>query len=107
VHFYGLNKHNPLYQDIKINEEYLQQFEENPVLPFNIEQVRATSANSAATSRYDSSPEPDPSAKPRDEAVPFQSIVITDVDCHASSNELRAAALRHVKKAGGVAVKRT
>jgi hypothetical protein len=96
-----LKQHNPLYQDIKINEECLQQLEENPILPFNIEQVRATSANSAATSRYDSSPEPDSSAKTRDEDVPFQSIVITDVDCHASSNELRAAALRYVKKSGG------
>lgn len=57
--------------------------------------------NAAATSRYDSSPEPDLSTKPRDEAIPLQSIVITDVDCHASSNELRAAALRHVKKGGG------
>jgi hypothetical protein len=31
----------------------------------------------------------------------LQSIIITDVDCHASSNELRAAALRHVKRTGG------
>jgi hypothetical protein len=27
--------------------------------------------------------------------------VITDIDCHASANEIRAAALRHIKKKGG------
>ncbi|KAJ7200534.1 hypothetical protein GGX14DRAFT_571942 [Mycena pura] len=37
----------------------------------------------------------------KSDEVPFQSVVITDVDGHASSNELRAAAFRHVKKKGG------
>ncbi|KAJ6539991.1 hypothetical protein DFH09DRAFT_843447, partial [Mycena vulgaris] len=27
--------------------------------------------------------------------------MISDVNCHASSNKLRAAALRHVRKRGG------
>jgi hypothetical protein len=35
-----LKKHNPLYHDIKINEEGLKELEENPVLPYNIEHVR-------------------------------------------------------------------
>ncbi|KAJ7776489.1 hypothetical protein DFH07DRAFT_689505, partial [Mycena maculata] len=95
-----LKKHNPLYRDITINEEILQEIEENPVLPFNIEHIRASAATEAATSRYDSTPSPDPSSKP-DDSIPFQNIVITDIDCHASSNELRAAALRHVQKSGG------
>jgi hypothetical protein len=33
--------------------------------------------------------------------IPFQNIVITDVDGHAPSHELRAAAVRHVKRKGG------
>ncbi|KAJ7732240.1 hypothetical protein DFH07DRAFT_682269, partial [Mycena maculata] len=94
-----LKRHNPLYKDITINEDCLQQLEENPILPFNIEHVKSSTANEAATSRYDSSPVP-PSSKP-DDSIPFQNIVIADVDCHASSNELRAAALRHVQKKGG------
>jgi hypothetical protein len=49
-----LKAHNPLYQDMVINEECLQQLEENPVLPFNIEHVRSSTANETATSRYDS-----------------------------------------------------
>jgi hypothetical protein len=96
-----LKEHNPLYQDIRINEEGLKNLEENPVLPFNIEHVRSSMANEAVTSRYDSPPSHDPRSKP-DDFIPFQNVVITDVDCHASSNELRAAALRHVQKKKGV-----
>ena len=33
--------------------------------------------------------------------LPFQKIVIADVDGHVPANELRAAALRHVKGGGG------
>jgi hypothetical protein len=33
--------------------------------------------------------------------IPFQNVVITDVDGHTPSNELCAAALRHVKRGGG------
>jgi hypothetical protein len=95
-----LKTHNPLYKDIKINEECLQQLEENPVPPFNVELVRNSSASEAATSRYDSTQVPDPSTNP-DGSIPFQNLVIADIECHASSNELRAAALRHVKKKGG------
>ncbi|KAJ7710813.1 hypothetical protein B0H17DRAFT_896836, partial [Mycena rosella] len=95
-----LKTHNPLYKDIKINEECLQQLKENPVLPFNVELVRNSSASEAATSRYDSTQAPDPSTNP-DGSIPFQNLVIADIECHASSNELRAAALRHVKKKGG------
>ncbi|KAF8239801.1 hypothetical protein L208DRAFT_1559780 [Tricholoma matsutake] len=33
--------------------------------------------------------------------VAFQKLIITNVDGHASSNELRAAALRHIEKKSG------
>ncbi|KAJ7646901.1 hypothetical protein FB45DRAFT_674628, partial [Roridomyces roridus] len=95
-----LKEHNPLYQDIQINEECLQQLEVDPVLPIPIEHIQPSVANEAVTSRYDSSPMPDSSTQP-DGSIPFENIVITDVDCHASANELRAAAVRHVEKKGG------
>ncbi|KAJ6503609.1 hypothetical protein C8R45DRAFT_817889 [Mycena sanguinolenta] len=95
-----LKDHNPLYRDITINDECLEHLEQNPVLPFNVEHVESTSANETATSRYDPLHAPDPSTKPND-SIPFENIVITDIDCHASSNELRAAALRHVQRKGG------
>jgi hypothetical protein len=46
-------------------------------------------------------PVPDHSSQQPDESIPFQNIVITDIECHASSNELRAPALHHVQKKGG------
>ena len=36
--------------------------------------------------------------------VLFQNVVITDVDGRAPANELRAAAIRHIKKKGGAYV---
>ncbi|KAJ7475562.1 hypothetical protein B0H11DRAFT_1643933, partial [Mycena galericulata] len=97
-----LKTHNHLYKDIQINEECLRQLEENPVLPFSIEHIQPNAANEASTARYDSTPAPsgDDSAN-RSDDIPFQNVVITDVEGHASSNELRAAAFRHVKKKGG------
>ncbi|KAJ7650272.1 hypothetical protein FB45DRAFT_730549 [Roridomyces roridus] len=97
-----LKIHNHLYKDVEINEDCLRHLEENPVLPFSIEHIQPNSANEASTARYDSTPAPSvgddvsPSTQ-----IPFQNVVITDVDGHASSNELRAAAFRHVKKGGG------
>jgi hypothetical protein len=88
-----------------LNEECLGQLEENPVLPFTIEHIQPNAANDAATARYDSTPTPGKSFQSshttRTPSIPFHNVVIADVDCHASSNELRAAALRHVKKKGG------
>ncbi|KAJ6484547.1 hypothetical protein DFH09DRAFT_949299, partial [Mycena vulgaris] len=104
-----LKVHNPLYKDITLNEPCVQQLETNPVLPFSIEHIRPNAANETATSRYGSTPTPDESLQKNESAatIPFQNVsaVITDVDCHASSNELRAAALRHVKKKGGSYIK--
>ncbi|KAJ7729617.1 hypothetical protein B0H14DRAFT_3097930 [Mycena olivaceomarginata] len=74
-----------LQWDIKINEEFLHELEQNSVLPFSVEHILPSAANEAATAR--------PS-----EEIPFQNVVITDVEGHASSNELRAAAFRHVNK---------
>ncbi|KAJ6485264.1 hypothetical protein DFH09DRAFT_837749, partial [Mycena vulgaris] len=98
-----LKLHNPLYKDIILDESCLQQLESNPVLPFSIEHIHPNAANEAATSRYDSTPRPETRTQQTDSGgtIPFQNVVIADVDCHASSNELRAAALRHVKKKGG------
>ncbi|KAF7314095.1 ATP-dependent DNA helicase [Mycena chlorophos] len=95
-----LKAHNPLYRRVQINEERLRYLEENPVLPFNIEHIQPNTANEATTSRYDSMDSFDPGTNTTGE-IPFENIVIADVECHASANELRAAALRHVKKNGG------
>jgi len=33
--------------------------------------------------------------------IPFQNVVITDIDGHLPAHELCAAALRHIKQGGG------
>jgi hypothetical protein len=42
-----------------------------------------------------------PPSSEQSSEIPFQNVVITDVEGHAPSNELRAAAVRHIKKKGG------
>ncbi|KAJ7200369.1 hypothetical protein GGX14DRAFT_310037, partial [Mycena pura] len=95
-----LQQHNPLYKNITLNEQCLQELERNPILPFSIEHIQPNAANEAATSRYDSSLTTDEDQRAND-PIPFQNVVIADVEGHASSNELRAAAFRHIKKGGG------
>ncbi|KAJ7790954.1 hypothetical protein B0H14DRAFT_2236473, partial [Mycena olivaceomarginata] len=48
-----LKQHNPLYKNISLNEECLQELENNPILPFPIEHIRPNAANEASTARYD------------------------------------------------------
>ena len=45
------------------------------------------------------------SASQGENSVPFQNVVVTNVDGHALSNKLHAAAVRHVKKKGGGYIK--
>ena len=33
--------------------------------------------------------------------IPFENVLITDIDAHAPANELHAAAVQHIKKKGG------
>ncbi|KAJ7870993.1 hypothetical protein B0H14DRAFT_2345446 [Mycena olivaceomarginata] len=82
-----LKEHNPQYRDITINESCLHFLEENPVLPFNIEHISNNVANETITSRYDAVQSPDPSTN-LSTTIPFQNIVITDIDCHPSAKEL-------------------
>ncbi|THU77749.1 hypothetical protein K435DRAFT_586584, partial [Dendrothele bispora CBS 962.96] len=101
-----LKLHNRLYKDIEINNQVLNNLPENYVLPVHIEHIPANNSLDTLTSRYDSISEPDRSTEPvsgdasANAQVPFESVVITDVDGNASANELRAAAMSHVKKGG-------
>lgn len=100
-----LKANNPLYKDVVIDESIIQSLPPDGVLPFNIEVVRPSAAQDALASRYDASeqmasynvPLTDASSPP----IPFQNVVITDVDVNAPSSELRAAAIRHLKERGG------
>ncbi len=83
--------------------------------PVHIEHVLPENHTDSLTSRYDGvvppmeSETPDgPTDRPllpgfhsiQERNVPFQSVVITDIDASAPQNELNAAAFEHVKKKG-------
>ena len=101
-----LKRHNQLYKDILIDNERLDRIPTDTILPFHVQHVLPNDAQDILTSRYDASVslENDASTEDQSPDIPFQNVVITDVDGHAPSNELRAAAIRHVKKKGGAYV---
>jgi hypothetical protein len=74
------------------------------MLPVHIEHVLPDCDRDYLTSRYDSLQPPSTHNSQSDEDnnthndIPFQNVVITDVDGAAPANELRAAAVCHVKK---------
>ncbi|KAJ2912290.1 hypothetical protein MD484_g8126, partial [Candolleomyces efflorescens] len=95
-----LKAHNPLYHDVKLNQECLDQMpSDGTMLPFHIEHIDSSFQIDVATSRYDPSFPPPSSTGTTSSAqnpIPFQALVVTNIDQNASSRELRAAALRHV-----------
>ncbi|KAI0821066.1 hypothetical protein BC629DRAFT_1244344, partial [Irpex lacteus] len=105
-----LKSNNPLYSNILINHAALDSIPTDGLLPFNVSTVSPTTAQDALTDRYDGVPTlshigPIPCSDTDTSVMP--SVVITDVDGSAPSNELRAAALRHVKQKGGGYVQMT
>lgn len=126
-----LKANNPLYSDIEINHALLDSLDSTHFLPFYVEHLLPSDAGDILTSRYDNSepdnnidPGPDSSAEPQqmshrtieepesaldsllgadvsNRELPFENVVITDTSGNAPANELRAAALRHVKRGGG------
>ena len=97
-----LKAHNHLYNDIVIDHNMLDSLHHDQILPFHVEHVLNNEASDSLTSHYD------PSINlaqghhhERNNDIPFDNVVITDIDAHAPAHELRAAAVRHVKKKGG------
>ncbi|THU96941.1 hypothetical protein K435DRAFT_965717 [Dendrothele bispora CBS 962.96] len=91
-----------LYKDVEINNRVLVNLPDNYVL--HIEHIPTNESLETLTSRYDSISVPD---QPSDSVpaantdIPFESVVVADVDGNASANELRAAAaMSRVKNDG-------
>ncbi|PBK79992.1 hypothetical protein ARMGADRAFT_1099684 [Armillaria gallica] len=102
-----LKNNNPLYYNIELNEGVLHQLEEDLILLFSIQHVLLTETGESLTSRYDM---PHFSTwMPMEENLEplFKKVMIADVDPSTSSNTLRAAAVRHIKKRGGSYIKIT
>ncbi|KAF8240573.1 hypothetical protein L208DRAFT_1352741, partial [Tricholoma matsutake] len=99
-----LKAHNPLYTDIDINYNVLNSLPTNDLLPFHVEHVQSQLDDDVLTSRYDLASSTTSTVyqqPPPDADIAFQKVVISDIDGHASSNELRAAVLSHIQKKGG------
>ena len=94
-----LKTHNRYYKDIRINKSVLRQLEQNPILPFHIEHVVPSSRVDEVTARYDNSAQ-DVDNECNEHSIPFENVVISDVNGDATVNQLRAAAFRHVKRQG-------
>ncbi|KAF9462309.1 hypothetical protein BDZ94DRAFT_1166171 [Collybia nuda] len=95
-----LKAHNPLYNDIVINESVLSAIENGASLPFHVEHIQPHESQDTLQSRYDSD-DISQSVPQDNEKIPFDNVVIADVNGHASADELRAAALRHLHDQGG------
>lgn len=97
-----LKANNPLYQDITINEPVLTALASGAELPIHVEHILPQKAQDVLQSRYDVfDDQPSEGETTNNDEIPFENVVIADVDGHASSNELRAAAMRHLKDHGG------
>ncbi|KAI1782878.1 hypothetical protein LXA43DRAFT_904714, partial [Ganoderma leucocontextum] len=106
-----LRIHNRLYAHVHIDDSNLAALPEDDVLPVHVEHVQPSAAQDALTSRYDLSGSPPQDDEDEDlhlssrsldsHQVPFSHVVVTDVDGRAPANELRAAAVRHIKEKGG------
>jgi hypothetical protein len=102
-----LRVHNPLYKDVIIDATRISVLPEEDVLGHNIEHIPLSTSSHALVSRYDAPTGlvsmvsaanfPPPQS---DDHVQFERVTITDVDVHAPSYQLKAAALRHAKRGG-------
>ncbi|KAJ3817645.1 hypothetical protein F5880DRAFT_1459829, partial [Lentinula raphanica] len=95
-----LKEHNHLYRNIQIDHALLDTLPEDFVLPVHVEHVLPSTALDSVTSGYT----PDLHNHSNETLPPItddRSFVITDVDGSATSNEMRAAAVRHVQNNGG------
>ncbi|KAJ7472993.1 hypothetical protein B0H11DRAFT_1645652, partial [Mycena galericulata] len=107
-----LKVHNHLYHNVLIDNSVLANYESETILPFHIQHIIPSSGIDATTSDYvpTSSEPPDSMSLPIPElsgifrpppsVIPFQTVVVTDVDGNAPSNILRSAAMKHMHKPG-------
>ena len=92
-----LKAHNYLYQNITINHDVLDEIKGLPSLPVHVEFVDSNDGDDVLTSGYanQSGSMDTRCMNQTDNDIPFESVLIGDVDLKASANELRAAATQH------------
>ncbi|KAJ7020414.1 hypothetical protein C8F04DRAFT_884572, partial [Mycena alexandri] len=101
-----LKRHNTLYRDVLIDATELSRLPEETILPFHIQHVLPNAGIDVTTSDYvpgsaqPTVPDLADILHPPSSQIPFQSVVVTDVDGNAAPGDLKAAALRHLRKPG-------
>ncbi|KAF8957421.1 hypothetical protein BDZ97DRAFT_1641378, partial [Flammula alnicola] len=98
-----LHHHNPLYKDVVIDHDEIDKYPECDMLPVHVEHITSNDSIDNLTSGYQpqapvSNSEEGPQSGEFDLRLPFENIVVTNVDGNASTNELRTAAMRHFKE---------
>ncbi|KAJ3522430.1 hypothetical protein NMY22_g11894 [Coprinellus aureogranulatus] len=94
-----LKEHNELYRDVEINDAVLDTIPDDYVLPVDVHICDTDEEADALTSRYDNIETDFPDFRPpENHDIVYNSTVIADVNCNATSQELRAAAMAHMKR---------
>lgn len=91
-----LKKNNPLYHFVHIDEHCIQHLENSDFLPFHIEHIVPSENQQFLQLTYNSISDLGETLNTSTSEILFQSIVVTNVDCNASSQELHVAAIQHV-----------
>ena len=101
-----LKAHNHLYRNVAIDNQTLEAFPVNDVLPVHIELVEDEVDANVLTSRYDVGQETvsdtgtaqhNPNLHAADKTI-FDSVVVTGLAEDATLNQMRAAAIMHMKE---------
>ncbi|KAJ6613653.1 hypothetical protein B0H10DRAFT_1679138, partial [Mycena sp. CBHHK59/15] len=111
-----LKSYNPLYKDIEINHHVFDSQPSETIFPFHVQHILPSASINATTSSYVPAPQeknpgdPEPNIKPATEApdlatimnplttapILFESVVVMDVEGHASSSKLHQAVIKHM-----------
>ena len=95
-----VEKNNALYHNILLNESVLSSLPENDILPFHVEYMESSYNQHSLTSTYDNVRTINHEANQSPE-IPFERLVISDVEGHITSGDLQLAAINHVRKNHG------
>ncbi|KAG6876462.1 hypothetical protein C0992_012882 [Termitomyces sp. T32_za158] len=91
-----LKLNNPLHTNVRIDPARINALNRVDFLLFHVEHVLPSFSQDALQSRYDD-PSETVNSQPNISLPPtLDNIVVANVDCNASSKELRAAAIRHI-----------
>ena len=95
-----LKNHNALYHNVPINESTLSSLPSDGILPFHVEYMESSCNQHSLTSSYDNMRTINADDNCPTE-IPFERLVISDVEGHITSGDLRLAAVNHVRKNHG------